>query len=260
MSGMINRTAAAIVAFMMFAAPAAAQVRGWDGTGLHVTRAELEQLLARYEATASSASGSLREQARQEVISIRQRLEEGDLRVGDRVLLVVEGHPQLTDTFNVVAGRKLVLPDMGDIPLEGVLRSELPDHLTTEIGRFIRNPTVRARSLVRLEILGAVGRPGYYAIPSDVLVSDALMIAGGPAGNANVEQIKIQRGRDVLWEGDRLRTAVIEGRTLDQLSVRAGDGIFVPQQGSSLVKFRTVIGVVSGIGSIVWLMRRIGAI
>lgn len=248
---MIGRTAAAIATFMMFAGPAAAQVSGWDGSGLHTTRAELEQLLARYEAAGSSSS---------EALAIRQRLAEGDLRVGDRVLLLVEGHPQLSDTFNVVAGRKLVLPDVGDIQLEGVLRSELTDHLTTEIGRFVRNPTVRARSLIRLEILGAVGRPGYYAIPSDVLVSDALMIAGGPAGNANVERIRIQRGRDVLWQGDRLRNAVIEGRTLDQLSVRAGDGIFVPQQRPPLTTFRNVLGVVSGVASLVWLMRRIGAI
>lgn len=254
---MIFRLAAITAMLVTLAVPAAAQVSGWDGTGLHVTRAELEQLLARYEA---ASAGSMRDQARQEAIAIRQRLAEGDLRVGDRVLLVVEGHPQLTDTFHVVAGRKLVLPDIGDVPLEGVLRSEVPDHLTEHIGRFIRNPSVRARSLIRLEILGAVGRPGYYAIPSDVLVSDALMIAGGPSGNANVERIKIQRGREVLWEGDRLRSAVIEGRTLDQLSVRAGDGIVVPVQRPPLATYRTVLGVVSGAASLIWVMRRIGVL
>jgi polysaccharide export outer membrane protein len=193
-----------------------------------------------------------------EAATIRQRLEEGDLRVGDRVLLLVEGHTQLSDTFNVVAGRKLVLPDIGDVPLAGVLRSELQEHLTAQLGRFVRNPTVRVRSLIRLEVLGLVAAPGFYAIPSDVLVTDALMLAGGPAPDADIDRVRLQRGREVLWEGDRLRAAVIEGRTLDQLGVRAGDGIFVPEKRPRFAGFRDVLVVVSGVASLVYVANRIG--
>jgi protein involved in polysaccharide export with SLBB domain len=229
--------------------PSAGQVPGWDGTGLHVTRAELEATLARQEAVG----------ARNEAAAIRQRLDEGDLRVGDRVLLYVEGQPQLSDTFNVVAGRKLILPDIGEVALAGVLRAELQDHLTAEVGRYLRSPLLRARSLIRLEVMGAVGRPGFYAVPADVLISDALMIAGGPAGNARMERIKIQRGRDVLWDGDRLRAAVVEGRTLDQLGVRAGDAILVPERKPSLATFRDVLMIASGIASFIWVLDRAGA-
>lgn len=238
-----------VAALAGIAAPAAGQIPGWDGTGLHVTRAELEATLARHEAAG----------ARNEAAAIRQRLDEGDLRVGDRVLLYVEGQPQLSDTFNVVAGRKLVLPDVGEVALAGVLRAELQDHLTAEVGRYLRSPLVRARSLIRLEVMGAVGRPGFYAVPADVLVSDALMIAGGPAGNARIERIKIQRGRDVLWDGDRLRAAVVEGRTLDQLGVRAGDAILVPEQKPAFATFRDVLMIASGIASLVWVLDRAGA-
>jgi hypothetical protein len=57
------------------------------------------------------------------------------------------------------------------------------------------------------------------------------MAAGGPAGNANIDAIRVERGDLRVWEGDRLQQAMIEGRTLDQLNVHAGDRIFIPQGG-----------------------------
>jgi protein involved in polysaccharide export with SLBB domain len=258
---MRSRAILPIAVFLLFSAvPAVVDGQeGWQRASAQVTRAELEELLARYEAAAATG-GSGRDQARLEATLIRQRLAEGDLRVGDRVMLVVEGHPQLTETFTVVAGRKLELPEIGDVPLEGVLRSELEQHLTTQIGRYIRSPTVRARALVRLEILGAIGSPGFYTVPSDVLVSDALMLAGGPSGNADLERVRITRGRDVLWGGDQLRRAIIEGRTLDQLSVHAGDGIFVPVRRSRYAFLREVLVVTSGVASLIWALRRTGVL
>jgi protein involved in polysaccharide export with SLBB domain len=256
-----------LVALLLVAltAPAAlhaqAARRGWDPTGLHLTRQDLQQMLAEMEATAASSSysGTLRDRARAEAVLIRQRLEEGDIRVGDRILLVVEGQPLLTDTFNVVAGRNVVLPDLGPFSMEGVLRSELQGYMLEQISRFIRQPTVHARSLIRLEILGAVGRPGFYMIPSDMLVTDALMVAGGPAGNARTDKLRILRGREVIWDGDRLRTAVLAGRTLDQLSVRAGDGIQVPERSNRLDGVLRIGGVVTALTSLVFIADRVGA-
>jgi protein involved in polysaccharide export with SLBB domain len=241
--------AVACVAMLLAGARTAdAQTAASYPAGLHATRAELQNLLARYEAAGQTG----------EALLIRQRLEEGDMRVGDRVYMLVEGYPMLSDTFNVVTGRKIVLPDIGDVPLAGVLRSEVDDHMRRAVASYLRNPTVHTRTLVRLEIRGAVNRPGFYAIPADVLVSDALMIAGGPGGRADIEKVRIQRGRDVLWDGSRLRAAVIEGRTLDQLGVRAGDGIIVPEERSAMVTFRDGLAVITGIGTVIWVMTRAG--
>src|SRR5690606_14211490 len=157
----MRRSALILMTLLLGVAGAAAaqDTSGWDPTGLQLTRAELQDILARYEETAESSaySGTLREQAAREAALIRARLDEGDMRVGDRVLLVVEGHPTLSDTFNVVAGRLIVLPDIGRIPVEGVLRSELQPYLSEQLGRFIRDPVVQVRALVRLQILGEVG-------------------------------------------------------------------------------------------------------
>jgi protein involved in polysaccharide export with SLBB domain len=254
---LMRRPLLSLLALVLLSMPAQAQMSAPGSTGLHVTRAELQDLLARYEA-AAAAGGQSGAAAANEALLIRQRLEEGDMRVGDRVLVLVEGYPQFSDTFNVVAGRRIVLPDIGDVPLTGVLRAEVEDVLRRAIGGYLRNPTVHARTLIRLEIRGAVNRPGFYAIPADMLVSDALMVAGGPAGRGDVERVRINRGRDVLWDAARLRAAVIDGRTLDQLGVRAGDGIIVPEQRSSMATVREGMLLVTGIASLIFVLNRAG--
>lgn len=256
---MLNHVAKLAFAGVLLSSPLHAQQPGWDPTGVQLTRAELTELLERYEATAASSaySDALREQARDEATLIRLRLEEGDLRVGDRIELVVEGQPELTEEFSVVAGRSIVLPAIGEVPLDGVLRSELQAHLHDHIARFIRDPVVRARSLIRLEIMGAVVNQGFYTVPSDVLVSDALMLAGGPLPVANLDEITIDRGAGTIWSGERLRAAVQEGRTLDQLSIRAGDAIRVPAESAGFDYVRNGIMILTGISTIFLLGERV---
>ena len=185
-------------------------------------------------ATSPAYSEILRERTRQEAELIQVRLTLGDFQVGDRILLSVDNQPALSDTFLVDQGPVLTLATIGDVPLRGVLRSELKTHLTQYLGRFLRDPIVRARGLVRISILGAVGSPGFYTVPGEVILTDAIMAAGGPAGNANIDAIRVERGDSRVWEGDRLQQAMIEGRTLDQLNVRAGDRIFIPQRTGGL--------------------------
>jgi protein involved in polysaccharide export with SLBB domain len=213
--------------------PAAAQVTAeWDAARVYVTRDALGGMLAQLEEAASSQAYSerLRERARGEASLIRTRLEEGDFQVGDRIHLRVEGEEALSDTFSVSAGRVLDLPSIGRISLGGVLRSELEDHLRQELGRFIREPAVRARSLIRVSITGEVASQGYYVVPTESVLSEALMMAGGPTREAKLDGIRIERGRESIWHGEELARAITEGRTIDQLNLRAGDQIVVPQQ------------------------------
>jgi len=255
---MLKRLIYALALLLMTTGAVTAQ-RGWDATGVQLTRAELQELLARYEETANSSaySGEVRAQARDEAALIRTRLEEGDLRVGDRIQLTVEGQTDLTGEFAVVAGRVLVLPAIGEVSVSGILRSELQDHLGREIGRYIRDPIVRARSLIRLEVIGAVGSQGFYTIPSDILITDALMQAGGPAPTADLEKIRIERNRQVIWSSARLRRAMQEGRTLDQLSIRAGDGIIVPERGGGEGWWRTGLMILTGLSGAILAAERI---
>lgn len=201
-----------------------------------VSRAELEALKAQRELAATSLaySETLRRRARAEAGLIETRLREGDFTVGDRVLLVVEGESTLSDTFTVASDRVLRLAEVGAIPLGGVLRSELEAHLRAAMARFLREPRVRARSLIRISIEGAVSRPGFYSVPSEAPVTDALMLAGGPAPDATVDRLEVERaGRRILAAAE-LKDAIVQGWTVDQLGLQAGDRITVPKRRGGL--------------------------
>jgi polysaccharide export outer membrane protein len=225
------------------------------------TRSDLERLLDEYEqALASPAySESTKRTIRADADAVRGRLRDGDFRVGDRVVLYVEGEPDLPDTVQVQPGPSIALPVFGEIPLNGVLRSEISAHLTKELSRFIRDPIVRANGLMRLSVQGAVSRPGFYTIPAEMLVGEALMVAGGPGPQANMDGISIERGAQTLLEGDPLQEAIRQGLTLDQLNLQAGDQIVVPQSvpgGSFIRNLGIVAGVVGSITTIILIFTR----
>lgn len=193
-----------------------------------LSRTQLEQLAAEAERDATSASSSsVRDQRRKEAETIRQRLRDGDFQVGDRVVVTVQGETFLTDTFTVRAGRLLSLPNLPDISMQGVLRSELASHLTREIGKFVREPSVKATSLIRIAVLGEVSQPGYYAVPADFLASDVIMAAGGPTAMAEMKKSELRRSGSVVVSKNELQRAIASGRTLDMLDVRPGDELVV---------------------------------
>ncbi len=201
-----------------------------------LSRADLTKLLQQYQAALESPaySGRIKDEIRSAAQRVQDRLQNGDFQPGDRVVLSVQGQPNLPDSVAVEPGPKITLPLFGDISLKGVLRSEITDYLTEELGKMIRDPVVHARGLMRLSVQGAVGRPGYYVVPTDILVSEAIMNAGGPSSSADLKDLRIERGTKVIYQGQELQTAMRSGRTLDQLSLQAGDQIVLPAQTKSI--------------------------
>lgn len=219
-----------------FSAGAAQQTNGVVH-GLRASRPALDSLAQRLDAIARAedSSAGTRASARLQAAAVRARLATGDFQGGDRIVIVVEGadapgaiEQQLSDTFIVGPEREVTLPAIGVVSLRGLLRSELPDYMTRQIGRLIRDPVVHVRSLIRISIVGAVPRPGFYAVPFDGLLSDALMVAGGPGPFAKVDRLRIERFGKPLWEGALLQRAINEGRTLDELDLRGGEQFVVP--------------------------------
>ncbi len=211
---------AAGLALCLLALPAAAQQ---PGPAL-ATRERLREELARLERDRGS---------RAEVALIRTRLDSGDFQAGDRILVRVEGEPQLSDTFTVGPGPELLLPQIGPVPLGGVLRSELRGRLETHLAQYVREPVVQVRSLVRILVDGSVAKPGFYAVPPELPLADLLGVAGGLAPQAKVSEMRVERGDDKLWSGALLQQALGRGSSLDELSLRAGDRVLVPAHGDA---------------------------
>jgi len=151
-------------------------------------------------------------------------------QVGDQISLQVEGDTALSHTFTVGAGPALTLPVIGAIPLAGVQRAAVETYLTQQLGRYVKSPVVHAKALVRLSILGEVERPGFYAVPADAVMGDALMVAGGPTRDAKVGDWRVERNGERVWAGDALRQAIAQGMTIDQMNLHTGDQILVPRE------------------------------
>ena len=150
------------------------------------------------------------------------------VQVGDRLLLQVVGEQQLSDTFTVGDGPSITLPEIGAVPLAGVRRADVEPYLRERLSLYLKHPDVRARVLIRLSILGEVEHPGFYAVPADLVLADALMRAGGPTREADMPKVRIERDGRVLWDGARLQNALGENRTIDQMDLHGGDRVVIP--------------------------------
>ncbi|HKC45993.1 MAG TPA: polysaccharide biosynthesis/export family protein [Gemmatimonadales bacterium] len=206
---------------------------------LTVTRDTLQAILQRIDSAGGSDTTKGDQKQRALAQQIRARMTRGDFLPGDRIKLVVDSEPQLSDTFPVGPSQELVLPIVGVISLHGVLRSELQAAMTRELGRFLREPIVRATPLIRLSIAGEVARPGYYMMSPTEVLSDVVTAAGGTTQNAEVEKMYVQRGDNRLYEGNALQGLISEGRTLDEASIRPGDKFVIPTRNTDSV-FYTV--------------------
>jgi protein involved in polysaccharide export with SLBB domain len=204
-----------VFAAVVLAAPAlAAQAAPLGMAGrLSATRAELDSLAMHADEAAASA--------------LRARLRDGDFQVGDRLVLFIRGDSVLSDTFTVDRGRTLSLPDIPTVSLAGVLRSELQSHVAKQLGDFVKDTVLRAKALIQFGVVGEVSRPGYYLLPVDAPINDAIMAAGGLTTRTDLPKSFVRRGRTKLLSKADVRTALVDRLTLEQLNLGAGDELVV---------------------------------
>lgn len=210
------------------------------------TRADLERLRS---GTGTALSGRDRQ-------AIEHRLQEGDFQEGDRVLVSVSGEKALTDTFTVRAGPVLALPDMAPLPMRGVLRSEIEERLTAHVRQYIREPAVTVQPLLRIGILGAVARPGYYSVPADQPLGDMLGVAGGLTADGNLAKTSVSRGGAEYWPRKDVRLALASGQSLDQMGFQGGDEIQVGRRGGGFGPTLAIIGGLATLTTTIVLLRR----
>lgn len=196
------------------------------------TRTELEVLAQQAERSAASAKdAAARQQDQREAAAIRARLAQGDFQPGDRLVVDVQGDSTIAnDTVVVRAGPAIRITNLPEISLRGVLHSEVQDYLTTQLGRYLRQPVVEVTPLMRVAVLGAVGHPGFYSLRADMPLGDVIMAAGGPTQSADVNRTVVRREQEDVYAQNRVASAIAAGATLDQLGLRGGDAIVVGER------------------------------
>jgi protein involved in polysaccharide export with SLBB domain len=229
-----------------------------DSAHAEASRSELQALAITTEQQAAAAKDApTRQQMQMQAATIRARLRDGDFDVGDRILLTVRGDSMSNDTVTVRAGRIIRLTNLPDISLQGVLRSELAQYLTTQLERYIKRPEIQTTSLVRVAVMGAVNKPGFYQLPADIALADAIMIAGGPNTNADVDRTTVKRGNDLVYSSVMLGQEVAKGATLDQLNIRPGDEIRIGERHhTNWALIASIVGITAGLISTAVVLTR----
>jgi protein involved in polysaccharide export with SLBB domain len=225
-----------------------AESQAQSSGGLLISRADLTAAAARAELAATTGEPVYRAQTAMIAAAIRQRLRDGDLQVGDRVVVTIISDAVHRDTVVVRSGPSLELPGMIVVPVAGVLRSELKERVSTEVLKYVKAQQVDVTPLLRVGVLGAVARPGYFAFASDIPLTDAIMGAGGPTVAAAVDRSFVRRRNQQFRSAGETSKAIANGLTLDQFGLSAGDELIVGQRrdfGAS-----TLIGLTGALASV----------
>lgn len=191
------------------------------------TRTELMELATRTEQdiTNGRLKGDRLREARMRLTAVQQRLQRGDFRTGDRFVVTLRQDSVRVDTASVRDSLLVTVFALPDLTLSGVLRAELDGKVNEHVAKYLRNASVRVSTLTRIAVLGAVRSPGYYYAAPDRPVSDVVMLAGGPAPNAKLNELAVNRGVVTLLNAKASRRAIEGGLTLEQLNIQSGDEI-----------------------------------
>lgn len=210
---------------------AASAQQGQPAPLQRATRAELTARSSEIERelVASNLKDKDKSKLRAEAALLTTRLSQGDFHPGDRFLITItQDGTTRSDTASVRDSLLVSLVGLPDVSLQGTLRSELNEKLSSHVARFLRNSSVRTIVFTRVAILGGVARPGYYVVPPDQPIGDLLMVAGGTTTDARLNDLQVKRGASTYISVKDSRKALKEGRTLEQLDVQSGDEINIP--------------------------------
>lgn len=224
----VPRLLGVVIALLVWSAPAASQA----ARQFYAKRSTLEQRAAEAEriASASVTENTARDLKRGEAVMIRYRLEHGDFHAGDRIVVATVIDMPRTDTLLVAEDQSVQIAGFPRVSLRGVLRAELEERLQTHLAVYVREPRVTAKPLVRLAVTGRIARPGFYNVPADALLSDVIMLAGGPSADADMTKTIVRRDTDELWTSDAVRVAINDGFSVDSFNLRAGDELVIGAQ------------------------------
>jgi hypothetical protein len=241
-----------VTALLASLASMAAEGKAQSAPGPLVSRAELTAAATQAEAAATTGDPASRAQNAMTAAAIRQRLRDGDLQVGDRVVVTIVSDSLRRDTVVVRSGRSLELPGMIVVPVAGVLRSELRERVATEVRKYVKAQQVEVMPLMRVGVLGAVARPGYFAFASDLPLTDVIMGAGGPTGSADLGRSSVRRRNQEYRSASETSKAIANGLTLDQFGLSAGDELVVGQRRE--FGLSTMIGLTGALASVLALV------
>lgn len=176
------------------------------------------------------------------------------LRPGDAIQINLfpdaEGY---TGLYPIEDNGNVVLPEIGEVLAAGVPMAELRAVIQRGYSATVRDRVVVLRPQFAVIVMGAVRDPSVYAVTSTENVFDVIARAGGFAGGADTEKVRIVRDEQVI--PINALQSLEAGVNLTTYKLRSGDVIMVPPKGG--ISMRTVFEVVRTVSTLALLYDRL---
>jgi polysaccharide export outer membrane protein len=160
--------------------------------------------------------------------------------VGDKLSIQVWKSPELSVDIPVRPDGMISVPLVGDVKAAGVTAQDLSRSLTTELGKFVRNPQVTvividpasADYLRRVRVTGAVEQPLSITYHQGMTVLDLVLQAGGGTEFASLNQAKLYRkyGDKIEVFPVYLDDILLKGKLETNYMLSPSDIIAVPER------------------------------
>jgi protein involved in polysaccharide export with SLBB domain len=166
------------------------------------------------------------------------------LEPGDLVRLKIWREPDLSGDFSVDDRGTAVFPKIGPVHVSEMSTDSLRKMLLATYSTYLRDPAIEITMLRRVNVLGAVTRPGLYPVDPTMSVTDVLALAGGATPNGNQKKLELIRNGQRVPVDFSMRTPV--GET----PIRSGDQLYLPER-SWLSRNGYVVGALIGASAVV---------
>jgi len=146
------------------------------------------------------------------------------LAPGDVARITVWRHPELTGDFVVGSDGTIIHPLFRALRVAGVPFGKVEIDLRQYLTQIDAQPAFNFTPLLRVYVVGQVKQPNSLTVPAGTTVAEAIALAGGPTIDADLPDIRIVRGAQVM-SLDLTRLDLGVART----TLRSGDQIVVPR-------------------------------
>jgi polysaccharide export outer membrane protein len=178
-------------------------------------------------------------------------IDQSVLSPGDSVRVVVWRKPEMSGDFIVGPDGTITHPLYRSVRVGGVPFGTAETNVRNFLARFEQDPQFVLEPLVRVSVLGEVGRPQVFAVRPETSVAEAVAQAGGLTQFAKRNQVRVLR-RDANGIQQEFVVNILDpDRRSARVRVHSGDQILVDRRTSLfrdiLLPTLTVIGSVASI-------------
>lgn len=192
------------------------------------------------QATPNAATGS---ETGTDRPALQQRNPRYQLCRSDTFELIFPFTPEFNQTVTIHPDGYITLANLADLYVAGKTVAELSDLLRTAYAKILHDPVVNIvlKDFEKPYYIagGQIAHPGKYELREDITLTQAIEIAGGFTGSSKHSQVLLFRRVSNDWASAKIidvKKMFRAGNLSEDLHLRPGDMIFVPQNVISKIK------------------------